>query len=348
MASTLNYGWVKPDVGASDDVWGGQLNADLDGIDAKVRDIETRGMTPGPAGPAGAPGAAGATGAQGPKGDTGTAGAAGATGPAGPTAVSANAGNQAALGTDNLLFVPHDTNLANYLPLAGGTLTGNVDIQPLSGNAALRFHTAAAGGQNNLAAYIGANPRWVMNLSDGAAESGGNAGSNFALLRCTDAGAGIDSPLTIERKTGAVTIKGVTDGSSAAAGMVGEVISSIVLSGSGVTVLTSAATNITSIVLTAGDWDISGEVFIGLGTGVATAAHGWISNVSAVLPSSPSFITSRNSAVTSFTASSQPVLPLKTCRASTNSSVTYYLGTQVTFPSGSVTAWGTIWARRAR
>ena len=39
--STTNYGWVKPDVGASDDVWGGQINTDLDGIDSTVKSVST-------------------------------------------------------------------------------------------------------------------------------------------------------------------------------------------------------------------------------------------------------------------------------------------------------------------
>ena len=39
--STTNYGWVKPDVGASDDVWGGLLNSDLDGIDTTVKSVST-------------------------------------------------------------------------------------------------------------------------------------------------------------------------------------------------------------------------------------------------------------------------------------------------------------------
>jgi hypothetical protein len=39
--TTANYGWVKPTVGASDDAWGGYINADLDGIDTTVKSVST-------------------------------------------------------------------------------------------------------------------------------------------------------------------------------------------------------------------------------------------------------------------------------------------------------------------
>ena len=90
---TVNYGWTKPDPGASDDTWGDKLNADLDGIDAQLRIVaETPGL-PGPAGPQGNPGPPGADGATGPQGlpgATGPQGPQGATGPQGPPGTSAS------------------------------------------------------------------------------------------------------------------------------------------------------------------------------------------------------------------------------------------------------------------
>ena len=124
-SSTVNYGWTKPEPGASDDTWGNKINVDLDGIDSVVKGIEVRGMTPGPPGatgpqgPKGDPGATGSQGRvgpaslvpgpQGPKGDPGAAGSAGAQGPPGPSAVSANVGNSARLGSDSLIYVPTPT-----------------------------------------------------------------------------------------------------------------------------------------------------------------------------------------------------------------------------------------------
>jgi hypothetical protein len=75
------------------------------------------GLT-GPAGPTGPTGPTGATGTQGPIGPTG------AQGPPGPTAVSADANNQAKLGSDSLIYVPAPggptSHYYDYDELVGG------------------------------------------------------------------------------------------------------------------------------------------------------------------------------------------------------------------------------------
>lgn len=50
--------------------------------------------------------------------------------------------------------------------------------------------------------------------------------------------------------------QGVTDGGAAAAGYVGEIISSTIVNGSAIGLTSGAAKTITSIALTAGDWDV--------------------------------------------------------------------------------------------
>jgi hypothetical protein len=73
----------------------------------------------GSTGPPGSTGAQGAQGPQGPTGATGPQGPIGATGPQGPigpTGVSADAGNQAILGSDRLIYVPTGTVISATPP----------------------------------------------------------------------------------------------------------------------------------------------------------------------------------------------------------------------------------------
>ena len=84
----------------------------------------------GPTGPTGAdstvPGPQGDPGATGTDGEDGATGAAGPTGPAGPSAVSADAGNTAVLGGDNLIFVPVPP--AAGVPYIGATQDLNLGL----------------------------------------------------------------------------------------------------------------------------------------------------------------------------------------------------------------------------
>ena len=51
----------------------------------------------------------------------------GIQGPAGPTAVSADAGNASRLGVDGLIYTP-TVSTTGFLPLAGGTMTGTINV----------------------------------------------------------------------------------------------------------------------------------------------------------------------------------------------------------------------------
>jgi hypothetical protein len=91
-----------------------------------------------------------------------------------------------------------------FLPLTGGTLTGNL-VAP--GVAAGGLSMKAASGQPNAFwGDVGGNARWLMELGDGSAETGANAGSNFAILAYSDAGVALGPDFTINRATGQVGV----------------------------------------------------------------------------------------------------------------------------------------------
>ena len=116
-------------------------------------------------------------------------------------------------------FTP--ANWAQHMTVAGGTMTGalictannpSITVQPSAGQAAaITLNKAASGiGDNIYGATAGLN-RWVLQLGDGTAESGSNAGSNFSLSAYNDAGTIVSPPaLNIVRSSGLVTAGGLT------------------------------------------------------------------------------------------------------------------------------------------
>jgi hypothetical protein len=144
---------------------------------------------------------------------------------------------------------------------------------------------------------------------------------------------------------GAMHRIGVTDGSNAIAGQVGEVISSLVTTG---VPLTSAATaTITSIVIPPGDWDVSGESWIAVGTGGATVALSAL-NTTAANVGTIGLNVSKAQVSAALSASNPVSLALGCMRLNLTVATTYYLIAFVLFPSGTCTATGKIVARRRR
>jgi hypothetical protein len=136
---------------------------------------------------------------------------------------------------------------------------------------------------------------------------------------------------------------GVTDGSDAAAGQIGEVISANQTTN--VSLTSSISANVTSITLSAGDWDLTGEVAITPTVTGATAAYASINSVSNTYPVTASIGVGRAVIGTGLTTNLN-ILSIRPCRVSITAPTIYYLIVQLNGQAGNAT--GNIWARRVR
>jgi hypothetical protein len=147
---------------------------------------------------------------------------------------------------------------------------------------------------------------------------------------------------------GGIPVQGTNTNDSAAAGDVGQVIESTTLVASAVTLTSGVAADVTSISLTAGDWDVWGGIFTNPGVGTTQSdTLAWISTTSATVPTRPNagaFARMPFSAATGTDVS----CPAGMRRYSLSSTTTVYLSCRSTFGVNTNGAYGYIGARRAR
>ena len=95
-------------------------------------------------------------------------------------------------------------NAANTADLTLGVSSATDDLTLTGGaDGAVLVLSGSAGTARTIVAKTGTSTRWTMNVADEGAESGSNAGGNFALYRHTDAGANNGAPvLSITRANG--------------------------------------------------------------------------------------------------------------------------------------------------
>jgi hypothetical protein len=138
-------------------------------------------------------------------------------------------------------------------------------------------------------------------------------------------------------------INGVTNGSNALAGTVGEYMTA---TGTAVSLTNATATNITSITLTPGDWDVRGVItFNPAGSTVLTVQAVGLNSTSSTLGGTGTYT---NLPGITESAGNGASLPAPTQRFNVTSSTTIYLIGFGTFSGSTCTATGTISARRIR
>lgn len=136
---------------------------------------------------------------------------------------------------------------------------------------------------------------------------------------------------------------------NAASGKVGEYIESVIVLGSATGLVTNTAKTVTSISLTAGDWDIAGNVAFSLASTTSiSSAQGSIS-----LTTNVADLTNGRSATTSMaafvpTAGTDFVLPIQPVRFSVGTTTSVFLVALSTFTANTNSAYGIIRARRVR
>jgi len=144
-------------------------------------------------------------------------------------------------------------------------------------------------------------------------------------------------------------IVGTTTNNAANAGSVGEVITSSVAIGAAVSLVNNAPKTITSISLTAGDWDVFGTLgFNGGGTTNTTLLLGGMNTTNNTLPSLYEERVTQNAALAAPFGTSPVSFTIPTTRVSLSGTTTYYLVAYALFSVSTCDGFGRITARRSR
>lgn len=255
--------------------------------------------------------------------------------------------SSAALGTNNLVLGggagAAPTTDANWT-LSSHKLTSNTGALALN-NADSAIGFLAAGATKGVRAYsdsAGSYVEGVDNTGVGSYQPLKVGGSQVNLTLANVSKAQLDS-------TSGWQASGTTTNDSAASGFIGEYISANLAAGSAVSLSAGTAANVTSVSLTAGDWDVGGNVLWAFSSPAnLTYAIVAIGTTSASLPTAPNG--GAYAGITSATQTFNNVngLCCGPMRLSLSTTTTVYLITDVQFTAGTVTAYGFIGARRAR
>lgn len=220
--------------------------------------------------------------------------------------------------------------------ITGGSLAGSFSTLTTSGQN--QFTNTSAGAAIIRMTGNGATtPNKYLGVLSGLFTIYNSSGGGL-LASVDDSGNLITTGSITPSSTGGVV--GTTTNNNANAGSVGEYQTT---SNSASAISSATTTNITSISLTAGDWDVQGLISY-VPTATISNAFSAISTTSGSLGALGNYTTLPGSSVTG----SSLVSPTPTVRVSISATTTVYLVGNVSFPSGTCTAQGFIRARRVR
>ncbi len=178
----------------------------------------------------------------------------------------------------------------------------------------------------------------------GSTGTGNFVGANTPTLITPVIGAATGTSLAFSPTTGGII--GTTTNDNTTAGKVGEFVTSTVTFASPVTITSSTvAQDVTTISLTAGDWDLFGNLLVNNNAVGFSNVSTWISTSSAALPNAEL----RNQIfIGAASAMSTYGTNVPNIRLSLSGTTTVYLSQATTYSTGTTIACGTLSARRRR
>jgi hypothetical protein len=275
------------------------------------------------------------------------------------TALGVNTGSAGApVLLNGALGTPSSGTLTNAtgLPLAGlvaqaaytfvGNNSGSSAVPTAVDIAALTTKASPGAGDYVILSDQSASGAWKkatvssVGASSGVTSIAGNTGAFTLSTGITNS----TNDIRLDRGQ----LPGETSTGSASAGNIGEyVVSTVASPGSGVT--NGVTANVTSISLTAGDWDVSGMIgFNGAASTTVNAAIGGPSLTSATLDGTNGRQFSNYFNGSTVFANTAIQMAIPTARFSLGSTTTVYLTANLNFAVSTASAFGTIRARRAR
>lgn len=264
---------------------------------------------------------------------------------------SATFSNTSLVGTTPVISIDNSYADGNYINV--GTSGRNIGV--FNGGAFFFTFNADYNATSNVFKYNGNGAVTLMQLdgTNGHLQyaASGTAGNTVTVSDALT----WDTSGNITIPVGNLTITsgglvGVTTNSDAASGNVGEIIESTILITSAVSLVNATEKTITSISLTAGDWDVWGNIVynpsIGPNTTMSSLAAG-ISTTTNSLPTLPGAGGVTTLALTFGTPNKQ-IIQAGMRRMSISTTTTVYLVALAFFAANTLNAYGYIGARRVR